>query len=296
MWADRVVLIAPLLDDDLRFLQAEEDLLVQTLVTKLAVERLTVAVLPWTARLDVERSGTEPGQPATDHLSGHLRSVVRTNVLRNAADEHNVGQCFNDAKTVDATGNPDGQAFAGILIDQGHEPDAATIMGLGFDKVIAPDVIAMPWPEPDARAVVQPEPASWPMFSGYLEPLTAPDPLDAITTDPPAGLDQQRGDPTIAIASVLGSQSDNRSRQRIFIRSDDRRVSLRSAWLANDLAGMAFGQTILFPNALDRPPAPFGAYKFPAATSFRICFSSDRSATRRLRRTFSRSSSFIRFA
>ena len=98
--------------------QAEEDLLVQTLVTKLAVERLRVAVLPWTARLDVERSGTEPGQPATDHLSGHLRSVVRTNVLRNAADEHNVGQCFDDAKTVDATGNPDGQAFAGILIDQ----------------------------------------------------------------------------------------------------------------------------------------------------------------------------------
>jgi len=77
-------------------------------------------------------------------------------------------------------------------------------MGLGFDKVIAPDVIAMPWPEPDARAVVQPEPASWPMFSGYLEPLTAPDPLDAITTNPPASLDQQRGDPTIA--SVLRSQ------------------------------------------------------------------------------------------
>ena len=52
---------------------------------------------------------------------------------------------------------------------RGHEPNAATIMGLGFDKVIAPDVIAMPWPEPDARAVIQPEPASWPMFSGYLD-------------------------------------------------------------------------------------------------------------------------------
>src|ERR1700747_474972 len=47
---------------------------------QLAVERLPVAVLPWTARLDVERSGTEPGQPAPDHFSGHLRSVVRTNV------------------------------------------------------------------------------------------------------------------------------------------------------------------------------------------------------------------------
>ena len=122
---------------------------------------------------------------------------------RNAADEHNVGQCFDDAKTVDAAGNPDGQAFASILIDQGHEPDAATIMGLGFDKVVAPDVIAMPWPKPDARAVVQPAPASWLMFSGCFEPLTAPDPLDAVTTDAPASLDQQRGDPTIAIASPI---------------------------------------------------------------------------------------------
>ena len=105
-------------------------------------------------------------------------------------------------------------------------------MGLGFDKVVAPDVIALPGPKPDARAVVQPKPASWPMFSGYFEPLTAPDPLHAITTDPPASLDQQCADPAIAIASVLRSQSDNRSRQRILIRSDDCRVSLRSAWLA----------------------------------------------------------------
>ena len=114
-------------------------------------------------------------------------------------------------------------------------------MGLGFDKVVAPDVIALPGPKPDARAVVQPKPASWPMFSGYFEPLTAPDPLHAITTDPPASLDQQCGDPAIAIASVLRSQSDNRSRQRILIRSDDCRVSLRSAWLANNPASLAFG-------------------------------------------------------
>jgi hypothetical protein len=235
-----IVFIAPLFDDDLRLLQAVEDLLVQTLVTKLAVERLAVAVLPRTARFDVERSGAQLAQPAADHLGGHLCTIVGANVLRNAVDKHDVGQYFDDAKTVDATGNPDGQTFAGKLINQGHEPDTATIMGLGFDKVAAPDVIAMPGPKPDARAVVQPKPASWPMFSGYFEPLTAPDPLHAITTDPPASLDQQGGDPAIAIASVLRSQSDNRSRQRILIRSDDCRVSLRSAWLANNPASLAF--------------------------------------------------------
>ena len=102
--------------------------------------------------------------------------------------------------------------------------------------------------------------------------------------------------PTIAISSILGCERDDRSRQRILIRSNDGGVSLCSAVLADDPAGLAFGETVLPSNALDRLPAPFGAYKFPEATSLSTCFSSDRSATRRLRRTFSRSRSFIRFA
>ena len=69
-----------------------------------------------------------------------------------------------------------------------------------------------------------------------------------------------------------------------------------AAGLVDDPAGVAFGEPILLLDALNRPPAPFGAYKFPDATSFRICFSSDRSATSRFRRTFSRSKSFIRLA
>ena len=169
-------------------------------------------------------------------------------------------------------------------------------MGLGFDEVVAPDMIAMLRSQPDAGSVVEPEPASWPMLPGYFQPLTAPDPLNPITTDLPASIGKQGRDPAIAIASVLGSKSDNRSRQRILIRPNDGRVSLCSAGLADDPAGVAFRETILLSNALDRPPAPLGAYKFPEATSFSTCFSSDRSATRRLRRTFSRSSSFIRFA
>ena len=85
-------------------------------------------------------------------------------------------------------------------------------------------------------------------------------------------------------------------RQRIFISTDNGGVTLRSAWLTDNPAGMTLRETVLPPNALNGLPAPFGAYKFPEATSLSTCFSSDRSATRRLRRTFSRSRSFIRFA
>jgi hypothetical protein len=102
--------------------------------------------------------------------------------------------------------------------------------------------------------------------------------------------------PYAYISSVLGCQRDNRSRQRILISPDDRGVALGPARLTDDPAGLALRETILPSNALYCLPVPFGAYKFPEATSLSTCFSSDRSATRRLRRTFSRSRSFIRFA
>ena len=121
-----------------------------------------------------------------------------------------------------------------------------------------------------------------------------PDPLDPITSDLPASIGKQRCDPAIAISSVLGCEGDNRSCQRIVISPDNIGVSLCSTVLADDPAGLALRETILPSNAFDSPPAPLGAYKFPEATSLSTCFS--RSATRRLRRTFSRSKSFIRFA
>ena len=55
MRADSVVLIAPLLDDDPGLLQTVEDFLIEAFVAQFAVEGLAIAVLPWTARLDVER-------------------------------------------------------------------------------------------------------------------------------------------------------------------------------------------------------------------------------------------------
>ncbi len=100
----------------------------------------------------------------------------------------------------------------------------------------------------------------------------------------------------MTVPSVLGCERDNRARQRILVRTYNDGISLRSAWLADDPAGMALREIVLLPNAFNRLPAPLGAYKFPDATSLSTCFSSERSATRRFRRTFSRSKSFIRLA
>lgn len=169
-------------------------------------------------------------------------------------------------------------------------------MRLRLHEVVGPDMIAMLRSQPDAGAIIQPKPTARPLFPRYFQPLTAPDPLNAITSDPPASIGKQRCDPAITVSPVLGCKRDDRSRQRILVSSNDRSVSLCPTVLADNPAGMAFRETILLPNAFYSLPAPLGAYKFPEATSFSTCFSSDRSATRRLRRTFSRSRSFMRLA
>src|SRR5271169_6360038 len=113
-------------------------------------------------------------------------------------------------------------------------------MGPRLNKVVAPDMIAMPRSQPNAGAAVEPQPPSRLLPFGYFKPLTAPDPLDTITTNLPTSLAKKRVDPTIAVTPVLRRQRDNRSRQRFFISPDDGGVSLRPAWLADDPAGMAF--------------------------------------------------------
>jgi hypothetical protein len=288
--------LAPLLDDDGSLLQTVEDFAVQAFVAELAVEGLAVAVFPWAAGSYVERLRSQLCKPTAHNLGRHLRAVVGTNVFRHTALDHHVGHGVDDAEAVDATGHPDRQAFPRELVDQRHQSELATVMGLRLDEVVAPHMVAVLRSQPDAGSVVEPQPAARPLLPGYFQPLTAPDPLDPITPDLPASLGKQRCDPAIAISSVLGCERDDRSRQRILIRSNDSGVPLGSAVLADDPAGLTFGETILPSNAFYCLPAPFGAYKFPEATSLSTCFSSDRSATRRLRRTFSRSRSFIRLA
>jgi hypothetical protein len=112
-------------------------------------------------------------------------------------------------------------------------------MGLGFDKIVGPDMIAPLRSEPDARTVIEPQPASWPLFPGYFEPLTPPDALHTITTHIPSRILQQRLDPTVAIAAILRSQRDDGLRQRVFIGANNDRVTLRAAWLTDDPAGLA---------------------------------------------------------
>src|SRR5215212_6298407 len=129
-----------------------------------------------------------------------------------------------------------------------------------------------------------------------LQPLATPDALDPVFPHLPPGRLKQRGDTRVAAASVLGRQSDDGAGQRILVGRHRRHVALRAPMLANDPTCVALRETVLLSDAIDRLSASLRGYKFPEATSASTCFSRDRSATKRRRRVFSRSRSFIRLA
>jgi len=156
MGSDGIVVVAPLLDEDLGFLEAAEDFAIEQFVAQLAVKTFAVAVLPGATRLDVQCFGAHTRQPATHDLGGHLRAVVGSDVLWNAAHEHRVSHGLQNTQTVDPPGDPDRQTFPGELIDQRHQPHLAAIVGLGLHKVIGPDMVAPLRTQPDAGAIIQP--------------------------------------------------------------------------------------------------------------------------------------------
>lgn len=76
MWPDSVVVAAPGFDQDLCLSQSVKDLPIQELITHRAIERLTVAILPWAAGCDVERLHADLRQPLLDGIGDELGAVV----------------------------------------------------------------------------------------------------------------------------------------------------------------------------------------------------------------------------
>ena len=163
-------------------------------------------------------------------------------------------------------------------------------------EVVAPYVIRTLRPQPHARPIVQPQPPTGPLFLRHFQPLATPDALYPILAHLPTITLQQRRNSPVAVTTVFTGQCNDCFRQRIFIDPWDRGIALCPSPLPQQPAGMSLAHFVLFERILHRTTPPLRAQKFPEATSFRICFSNDSSATKRFNFAFSRSSSFNRFA
>ena len=67
-----------------------------------------------------------------------------------------------------------------------QHPDGPAIGCAVGHEVVAPRMISMGWPQPDARAVVQPQPPSLRLLCGHLQPLLTPDPFHPLMVHAPS--------------------------------------------------------------------------------------------------------------
>ena len=120
-------------------------------------------------------------------------------------------------------------------------------------------MIAVLRPQPDARSVGQPQPASFGLFIGDLQPLASPDALDPLVVDDPARLAQQPCHLAIAVAAVLLGKLDNIDRQTLLVLMAARDLALRRAMLPERRTGATLGDMQLRSHLLNAGTATRGA-------------------------------------
>jgi hypothetical protein len=300
VWANGVVVSPPAPDDHLGLLERVEDLPVQEFVAQLGVEALAVPVLPGAAWLDVGRLRTYGPDPFADGLGDELGAMIGADVPGCAAQDERVRERVDGVHGLGLAAHPDRQALAGELVDDVEHPELPPVVGAVLDEVIGPDVVWALRPEPDARAVIEPEPGPPGLLGRHLQPLSPPEALDALDVHRPALRVRHRRDPAVAVPTVLERKPDDGGGESRLVGRRRPCSALRGPMLAEGTTGKALRHAVLGNNVVHAGPAAIGsmlpmAHQFPEAASLRISFSSVRSDTARRSLAFSASSSFGRF-
>jgi hypothetical protein len=125
------------------FSLAIEYLHVQAFIAELAVETLSVTILPGTARLDVVRMDALGLQPALDRFGCELRTIVAAQVLGTTSLSKDPLEHLNNGLGRQATGYLQRQAFPRELVDQRQALQGAAIGGHIKHEIIGPDMVGI---------------------------------------------------------------------------------------------------------------------------------------------------------
>ncbi len=114
-------------------------------------------------------------------------------------------------------------------------------------------------PEPDAGAVVEPEPGPLRLLLWNLQPLAPP--LDPLVVHDPAGMAQQGRNAPVAVAAVLPDQLEDVGRQPGLVLASSLHLALGGTVLAERAADPALNHAKGLAHAVVAPPAARRAQK-----------------------------------
>lgn len=114
-------------------------------------------------------------------------------------------------------------------------------------------MVGMFWPETDARAVVEPEPALLLLLRRDFQPFTSPNSLDPLVVHMPARVAQQTSDNSIAMSPMLAGEFDDIFGQLLLVGLAAWNLALRGAMLPENTAGSALRYAKGLPHLVNAP-------------------------------------------
>ena len=117
-------------------------------------------------------------------------------------------------------------------------------------------MIPMGWPEPDARTIIEPQPTTFGLLPGDLQPFPAPESFHPLVIDRPTLQLQQAGDPSVAIAAKLTGQFHYPGNQGFFVSHGQTAIALRSSRLSQSPTGTTLGNLKLGDDMCYCPASP----------------------------------------
>ena len=89
-------------------------------------------------------------------MGGEPGTVVRTDMIRRAMPDEQIGQAMKHMVRVQLTIDDDGQTLSGKFVDHSEHAERLAIVRAIHDEVIGPDMVGPSGPETDARPVIEP--------------------------------------------------------------------------------------------------------------------------------------------
>jgi len=198
-----IIIQPPSIDNISRLGEIQEQLTIEALISKLAVEALDVSIFPGTARLDEQCSDILLLQPPLDGLRRELRTVIAANVIRATTQLEQVPKNFNHIRAGKVSGHLDRQALPCELIHNIQHPNPAAAFSPLRHEVIAPDVVLAQWLMTMTGVAAIAQSPAFTGLSAYLKPAGLPQPVNTFDVDTPAFLAKQNRDPAITESGPL---------------------------------------------------------------------------------------------
>ena len=101
MRPSRILMDAPILDDDLCFPEAVEDFAIEYLIAEPGIEVLAVSILPGRSRFNEGRHCADSGSPVPDLLGNEPWTIVRPDDGRRPTQDEQIGERIDNAGRVE---------------------------------------------------------------------------------------------------------------------------------------------------------------------------------------------------